>query len=88
MNMKKIDLHYQLVEWRCFVGTACPLGHHGPFCRKQCEYPYYGKDCGDGVCGCEKEICNFATGCQQTTEGNLKGKKIIWSCLTIKKSDT
>ncbi|XP_056015922.1 uncharacterized protein LOC130046427 [Ostrea edulis] len=45
----------------------CPLGFHGANCSRSCSFPYYGKKCLDGECTCSKELCNFATGCMETT---------------------
>lgn len=47
--------------------TECPLGFHGANCSRTCTFPYYGKKCLDGECACSKELCDFATGCKETT---------------------
>ena len=46
----------------------CSPGHSGPNCSIQCPYPTYGEKC-HGYCECDKDICDFATGCTRLTTG-------------------
>lgn len=51
-----------------FCISACMPGYTGINCTDACLYPTYEHNC-QGFCDCEKDICDFSTGCTQITTG-------------------
>lgn len=43
-------------------------GYRGINCTTACPSPTYGHGC-QGVCDCEKDMCDVSTGCTQITTG-------------------
>lgn len=41
---------------------TCSKGYSGSNCNSTCQFPSYGADCRFN-CSCEKQYCNFITGC-------------------------
>uniref|UniRef100_K1PHS8 Endothelial cells scavenger receptor n=1 Tax=Magallana gigas TaxID=29159 RepID=K1PHS8_MAGGI len=57
----------------CKTQTNCPPGYLGQNCQERCRYPNYGIDC-QGLCECEKKLCDVATGCiSPADEGCIDG---------------
>ncbi|XP_078310685.1 uncharacterized protein LOC144618483 [Crassostrea virginica] len=44
----------------------CSPGYSGTNCSIQCPYPTYGYGC-QGICDCDKDICDISTGCTLLT---------------------
>ena len=58
-----ISIHFQY-----FFLLGCPPGYVGLNCTLQCPYPTYGFRC-SGRCECDKDSCDFSTGCRHITTG-------------------
>lgn len=43
-------------------------GYNGINCTSLCPHPSYGYGC-QGLCDCEKDMCDVSTGCTQKTTG-------------------
>lgn len=52
------------------VVTECISGYTGPNCTLKCPYPTYGDNC-QQICDCSKDECDFSSGCNSLTTGNV-----------------
>lgn len=52
------------------VVTECISGYTGPNCTSICPYPTYGDNC-QHICDCSKDECDFSSGCNSLTSGNV-----------------
>lgn len=49
---------------------ACAVGYTGNNCDTKCPFPSYGYDC-HMRCVCQKEDCNFVSGCSRSLDGTI-----------------
>lgn len=59
----------------------CPPGYTGMDCAYRCHYPTYGDDCFMG-CDCSADLCDFVSGCKDTSTtgthmSSFKNRKLI-----------
>lgn len=57
-----------ILLFSCICISACMLGYDGINCTNSCPYPAYGEGC-QGICYCEKDMCDVSTGCEPNTTG-------------------
>ncbi|XP_062574684.1 multiple epidermal growth factor-like domains protein 10, partial [Saccostrea cucullata] len=71
-------------EWdEFFTGCkVCSPGYLGRNCTQACPYPNYGLEC-QGNCGCDKRLCDIATGCFSDSDGcraGYYGERCMFKC--------
>ncbi|XP_056014338.1 uncharacterized protein LOC125676081 isoform X2 [Ostrea edulis] len=62
--------------------TPCPQGYTRDTCDAKCPYPTYGVAC-QGVCACQRLLCNAVTGCTVITGTTMETQTIYKRLSTV-----